>query len=83
MSKAVVREAVEKIDGVTRTWFEWGFEPGNKQIKTLVVEVDWDTDPNSPNHRPFMLDSIESAVKEALTEKTTMAVHGLRIVPKV
>jgi hypothetical protein len=83
MTKAVVREEVEKVDGVSRSWFEWTFEPGGRQIKTLVVEVDWDTDPNSPDHRPFMLDAIESAVKETFAEKTTMAVDRLRVVPKV
>jgi hypothetical protein len=44
---AAVRQHLEKIDGVSRTWFEWTLN-GSEQLKTLVVEVDFDTDPNSP-----------------------------------
>jgi hypothetical protein len=81
MDKAVVRVEVEKIDGVTRTWFEWTIDQGGVRVNTLVVEVNWDTDPNSPRHRPFLLESIYEAVTDALNEKTTMSVHGLRVVP--
>jgi hypothetical protein len=43
---AVVRRALARVPGVSRTWFEWTLE-GDKQTKTLVVEVSFDTDPNS------------------------------------
>jgi hypothetical protein len=33
---AIVRQHIEKIDGVTRTWFEWTVEAG-ALLKTLVV----------------------------------------------
>jgi len=38
--KAVVRQDVERIPEVSRTWIEWG-EQG---VKTLVVEVTFDTE---------------------------------------
>jgi hypothetical protein len=53
--KAIVRQHFERIDGVTRTWFEWSREE-DAMVKTLVVEVAFDTDPNSPQHRPNVLD---------------------------
>jgi hypothetical protein len=45
--KALVRELVERIDGVSRTWFELEIE-GSSRKKTLVVEVNFDLDPNRP-----------------------------------
>jgi hypothetical protein len=42
-NKAIVRQHVERIPEVSRTWIEWS-EHG---LKTLVVEVTFDTDPNS------------------------------------
>jgi hypothetical protein len=50
--KAGVRDAVEKVEGVTRSWFEWSL---SKDVFTnmLVVEVDWDTDPNGGGWIPF------------------------------
>ena len=41
--KAIVRERVEKIDGVSRTWFEW-LSRDSTMAKTLVVEIEFDTD---------------------------------------
>jgi len=43
---AVVRQNLAKIPQVTRSWFEWDIENG-KQLKLLVIEVDFDTDPNN------------------------------------
>ena len=48
---AIVRQHVARIDGVARTWLEWDWE-GDGLVKTLVVEVGFDTDPNSPGFRP-------------------------------
>ena len=80
--KATVRQHVERIDGVTRTWFEWSRED-ETMVKTLVVEVAFDTDPNSPQHRPNVLDAIEDTVIEVLRNETTMAVTHLKIVPHI
>lgn len=81
MEKAIVRQRVERLECVSRTWFEC--ESGKFGLeKTLVVEVDFDTDPNSPNCRPNALDAIEETVKTVLTEQTTMIVSNLRIVPR-
>ena len=79
--KAGVRDAVEKVEGVTRSWFEWNL---SRDVFTnvLVVEVDWDTDPNGGGHRQFALDSIKETVAEFLDTKTTMGVHALKVVPK-
>ena len=81
MSNAVVRQHIERIDGVSRTWFEWTLGEHGLE-KTLVVEVDFDTDPNNEEHRGNVLDAIEGTAKEVLANETTMAVSHLRIVPK-
>ena len=61
--------------------FEWDFEDGG-QTKTLVVEVDFDTDPNSTEFRPPAPNEIEQIAKDTLTHKTTMVISRLRVVPK-
>jgi hypothetical protein len=50
MPQAVVRQHIQKIAGVTRTWFEWTWEDST-WVKTLVVEVEFDTDPNEYEFR--------------------------------
>jgi hypothetical protein len=42
--KAIVRKHIEKIDGVSRTWFEW-ISRDSAMAKTLVVEVEFDKRP--------------------------------------
>ena len=42
-NRAVVRQHLENIDAVSRTWFELYLE-GSALVRTLVVEVDFDTD---------------------------------------
>lgn len=80
---AVVRQKVEALEGVSRTWFEWEIAPGNEgPTKTLVVEVDMDTDPNSTAFDSSALDDIRDTIIEALTRHTTMVVSHARIVPK-
>jgi predicted PhzF superfamily epimerase YddE/YHI9 len=74
--KAIVRQDVERISEVSRTWIEWG-EQG---LKTLVVEVTFDTDPNSIDFNPAALDQIEKAASGATT---TMVISHLKIVPKL
>jgi len=79
--KAIVRQHVERISGVTRTWLEWGWEETG-MVKTLVVEVAFDTDPNSPDFRQNVIDAIEETATTVLAEEPTMVITHLRIVPK-
>jgi hypothetical protein len=77
---AVVRQNLAKIPQVTRSWFEWDIENG-KQLKLLVIEVDFDTDPN--NYSGFkrnVLAEIERVVRGEGT--TTMVIDKVRIVPR-
>jgi hypothetical protein len=77
--KAIVREHLERIDGVRRTWFEWEFE-GPERIKILVVEVSFDLDPNSIYFSGNKLNAIEETARTVLREETTMVVSKMRIV---
>jgi len=47
----------------------------------LVVEVEFDTDPNSYEFRRSVLDAIQDTACGVLGEETTMAVSHLKIVP--
>ena len=78
---AVVRQHIEKIQGVSRTWFEWSDEDG-LMVKTLVVEITDDTDPNSPDFNRSLIDAIEDTAKGVLEHETTLIVSHLKIVPK-
>ena len=83
MSKAIVRQHLESIDGVTRTWFEWDYDRESDALtQTLVVEVGFDTDPNKSGWRSNVLDAIEDTAREVLRNETTMIVSGLKIVPR-
>jgi len=79
--KAILRQAVEKIDGVARTWFEWILED-SILAKILVVEVEFDTDPDNPRFRQDVLDAIENTSMEVSKDETTSVVGHLRIIPK-
>jgi hypothetical protein len=81
MSKGIVRKHLEKNDGVSRTWFEWSFDISGGRLKTLVVEVAFNTDPNAPGFRETALNAIEDAAKGVLTEETTMVASSLKVVP--
>jgi hypothetical protein len=76
--KSKIREEVEKITGVTRTWLEWQLEDG-QSTKTLVVEVGFDTDPSSGSHNAGTISKIFQVFAAG---KTTSVISGLRIVPK-
>ena len=78
--KAAVREAVERIPGVTRTWFEWVLE-GGELLKRLVVEVSFDTDPASPTCRRNALEAIRDSVIGFLENETTMIVSHMKVIP--
>jgi hypothetical protein len=85
--KARVRQHLERIDGVSRTWFEWDLEkmPDGGElelVKTLVVEVEFDTDPNNPQWRQNVLHAIRDTAMGMLKDETTMNVSHLKIVPK-
>ena len=79
--KAIVRQHLEKIRGVNRTWFEWESD-ADMLVKTLVVEVDFDTDPTSSAFRQNVVNVIEKTAKAALAEETTMVISNLRIIPR-
>jgi hypothetical protein len=79
--KAMVRELVERIEGVTGTWFELEIE-GRKRTKTLVVEVSFDLDPNSAHFLRAPCDEIEDTVATILREENGDVVSKLRIVNK-
>ena len=78
---AIVRRRLSQIEGVTRTWFEWGWE-NSMLTKTLVVEVEFDTDPDSPRHRRHTLEEIAETAATVLEKETTMVVSHLKMVPK-
>jgi hypothetical protein len=75
-----LRERVEKIDGVSRTWFEW-LSRGSTMAITLVVEIEFDTDPSSSRFRQSVIDAIYDTADAVLKDETTMTVSHLRIVP--
>jgi hypothetical protein len=43
-------------------------------VKTLVVEVEFDTDPNEYEFRRAVMDAIEETARGVLGEETTMTV---------
>jgi len=77
---AGIRKALEALPSVSRTWFEFERTGGDSLLKTLVVAVLFDTDPNSTGFNQSALDDIER-IAIAAADSTTMAVHRLRIVP--
>jgi hypothetical protein len=79
MPHAIIRQHIEKIAGVTRTWFEWIWEDAT-WVKTLVVEVEFDTDPNEYEFRRSVLDAIEETARGV---ETTMIVSHLKVVPRL
>jgi hypothetical protein len=79
--KSILRQRVEQIDGVSRTWFEWVIED-SMMANILVVEVEFDTDPSDPRFRQSVLDAIENTLMELTKSETTSIVGHLRIVPK-
>ena len=101
-TKAIVRQHLERIDGVSRTWFEHNLEtiaydvqeedeggkPTKRTVKelvlvrTLVVEVDFDTDPNNSQFNQNVLDAIVGTARGVQENETGMSVSNLKIVPK-
>jgi hypothetical protein len=77
---AIVIQAVAKLPGVSRAWFEWNLEPDGNS-KTLVVEVNFDTDPNSSNYDPDAMADIAACIQETLAKRTPMLISWVRVVP--
>jgi hypothetical protein len=78
---AIVREALSKLPNVSRTWFEWSWEDA-MWVKTLMIEVEFDTDPNAKGFNQSALDAIENTVIGVLTDDTTLIVSYVKVVPK-
>jgi hypothetical protein len=80
---AIVRQHIQRIEGVSRTWFEWAWDHSVETLtKTLVVEVAFDTDPNASGFRQYVLDAIVETAAEVLKNETAMVVSDLKIVPQ-
>jgi len=78
---AIVREALSRLPNVSRTWFEWSWEDA-MWVKTLVIEVEFDTDPNAKGFNQSALDAIENTAIGVLTDDATLTVSYLKVVPK-
>ena len=79
--RAMIRELIEDIDGVSQTWFELEIE-GISRKKTLVVEVNFDLDPNSTHLLRAACDEIEDTFAAVLREENGERVSKLKIVNK-
>jgi hypothetical protein len=77
-SKAIVRSHPERIDGVSRTWFEW-VDEGADLVKVLVAEVDFDTDPNSTEFQQSVIDAIKDTAHGVPRDETTMIVSHFEL----
>lgn len=78
--KSPVRTRIEELFSVRRTWFEWSFE-GGRWESTLLVEVDWDTDPKSSGFYVDGLHAIASAINQVVAELGE--VQRVRVIPRV
>ncbi|WP_442756584.1 hypothetical protein ACNHKD_08275 [Methylocystis sp. JAN1] len=82
--KTSIRQRIEAINGVKRTWFEWT-SAERTDAKLLVVEVDFDTDPNSAGYSDRAIAAIgqayEDVLQEGLQDNRPVLVSGIRIVP--
>ena len=74
--KALVRQYLQLIPEVTRTWFEFELE-NEVWLKTLVVEVSIDSDPNTSPDLRNVLENIRLTVIE---NQTTMVINRLKVV---
>jgi len=78
--KSDVRKHIERIAGVSRTWFEISFENA-VPIKTLVVELEFSTDANERGYRQNVIDAIEETAR-CEAEVGSIFSH-LKIIPKL
>jgi hypothetical protein len=59
-------------------WVDWG----DSFLKVLVVEVEFDTDPNAAGFRQSVINAAKSTTDDVLKNELTLAIGQLRIVPK-
>ena len=63
-----------------RTWFEWSCVD-SQSVKTRVVEVEFETNPNSPEFTQNVLNAIETTAI-GVAEEATIVVSQLKVVTK-
>ena len=78
--KSPVRQRLERVDGVRRTWIEWTIEDGMR-TPTLVVESVRDLDPASADFDREDFVDIIAAVNAI--EAGEAAPPRVRVVPRV
>ena len=76
-SVPTLREALSKVPGVSRTWYEWALD--DNDTMTLVIEVTVDTDPLSPGFQSTIR-AIRKCIMDTL-RTTTLGINGYRVVP--
>ena len=76
-----VRRQLASIPEVSRTWLEWTLAEFS-WVKTLVVEVNFDMDPSSPQFKLEVVEAIECAAIGILADNS-YGLEYLKIVPKV
>jgi hypothetical protein len=79
--KALIRELIERIEGVNQTWFELEIE-GSSRKKTLVVEVGFASDVDGTHDLRTACDEIERTYTTVIGEENADAVSKLKIVNK-
>jgi hypothetical protein len=60
----------------------WNGLTGDNLLKVLVVEVDFDTDPNAAGFRQKVINAISSTTDDVLQNETSIAIDQLQIIPK-
>ena len=73
-----LREALSKVPGVSRTWYEWALD--DNDTMTLVIEVTFDTDPLSPGFQSSTVRAVRKCIMDTL-RTTTLGINDYRIVP--
>jgi hypothetical protein len=81
---AAIKAQVSQIPGVSNTWLEWDLELNHTwtMAATLVVVVEFHTDPNSPEFRPSVSDAIDTTTVKMLMEEKRTVLNRVRVVPK-
>ena len=75
-----LREILANIEGISKNWFEWSLD-GSEMVRTLVVQVDFDTDPESKDFNADAISKIGSAALNVLSVGN-IATTNIRVVPK-
>ena len=73
--KSPIRQALEKSTNVRETWFEWCIE-GDALIPELIVEFQWESDPQHPE---FYRDGLEDIYR--IVKATEPPTSRVRIIP--